>query len=327
MNLHIDGFEEFAGEQAPQTAMTRAGYTMGGQWSLVNGREAVGLSTATGSAARTLAWTDEKFSVGLAHSFSGRGSVLWLDLGDKRLVLWMNPDSGTPMLNEQAGGALPTVNRFYYFEIEIARSTGLATLHINNRYDMSYSLGSLGDVANVTASLGFLEPHSYRPEGMSDADTGNKFYDDFYMRDGERFGPITITTRFPTVDDVAQWFKANPTISHSESVSMHPPKPLDNYLAAATPGLKDAFRSSAPLVSANPVLATGIVVMARKSPTLDMKLGVFIGGADDVDAPLREDTRNVPAEWGTYYICFDQVDGDTPQGITEAQFGITVEAP
>jgi hypothetical protein len=322
--IHIDGFEEFAGEQNPASAMQRADYATVGQWALVQGRQ--GGAALSGNAcvvSRGLPWNGQKFAVGFAHMFTARGSACWLNIGDKQIVLWTSPDSGVPYLNDVPGGALPTINRWYYYELEVDRTAGTVSLFINNRPDAVLQIGQVVDQA-ITVNLGYMNPASYRPGVVPvPSDSASKSFDDFYMRDGARLEPIAVTTRFPTADKHVEFFAADPTKNHNASLSLHPPKPLDNYVASDEIGAEDRFTSGMPLTNGNDVIATGIVVLARKSPQMAAKLGVFIGGQDG--APLREDSRVVGSEWHTQFIFFNQNNDDTAAGIAAADFGITVQ--
>lgn len=324
--IHITGFEEFAGEQQPGPALQRADYIVAGNLSMVSGRAASGISSRGGALSRRAPWASAKFSTGFAHQFDARGSVAWLKIGARTVVLWMNPDTGMPTLNDRAGGALPTANRWYYYELEIERATGNVALFINNKFDSIYNLGAEIVEQQIEVGLGYMQPQSYRadlPAGVTD--NAAKTYDDFYMRDDARLGPIAVTTRFPYGDANVEWFKSDASKSHSEILSLHPPKPLDNYVASADVGDEDRFTSSIPLANNNAVVATGVVVLARKSPTLAAKLGVFIGG--DGDAELRQDTRLVDSDWRTQYVCFEARESDTVAGITATEFGFNVAAP
>lgn len=321
--IHISGFEEFIGEQAPASAMARADYAATGDVAVVLGRgSAAGLAMHTGTVSRTMPWSTSTFSVGFAHQFTARGSVAWLDIGSKRVVLWMNPDTGMPMLNQSAGGALPTTNRWYYFEMEVDRN-GMVKLRINNRDDSSINIGALADQA-VTLTLGYLDPAAYRP-GVDPvpSDAGTKTYDDLYMRDTAHLGPIAVTTRFPGADQHVEWFKSDDKSTHAQILAAHPPKPLDSYVASAQIGTEDRFTSAQPLINGNAIVATGVVVLARKSPAFDAKLGVFIGGP----AAGREAKRVVDTDWKTQYVFFDQDGSDTPAKIASSEFGINVSAP
>jgi hypothetical protein len=325
--IHIEGFEEFLGESPLKPAFTRADYAAEGEWAMVAGRGAgsYGISGRESSLMRVGEWTDAKFSVGFAYQFEARGSVAWLDIGGARVTLWLNPESGLPHLNTNPGGALPTIVRWYYYEIELDRASGVASLYINNRFDSQFLIGGFTG-PEVEVNLGYLDPAEYRP-GVDPVpvDLGAKSFDDFYMHDGPRLGPIKVTTRFPDVDVNVEWFRAAQSGTHAQSLSLHPPKPLDNYVASDTIGEEDRFTSATSLANTNPVIATAVVVLARKSPALLAKLGVFIGG--QVGAELRSTTGVVETEWRTQYFGFEKRTADTVAGITASQFGITVENP
>lgn len=322
--LHIDGFDQFDGDGAVGTALQRAEYTVAGGLTVVAGRApgSKAISATGGSVGRNHPWTANKFSTGCAFSFTSRGSLLWLKLGTEFLTLWLHPDTGLPMMNANVGGALPIKNTWYYYEIELDRAAGTATLSINNRVDSVFTLtaGMLGAV-NVDVWLGYRAPPSYWP-GSTYLDNSVKTYDDFYINEGDKLGPIVITTRFPDSDVTAEWFKAGASATHAGTVSARPPTPLDLYIASDTVGKRDKFKSTKALANNNPIVGTGLVVLARKSPTLSARLGVFMGG--DGTAPLREATRAVDTNWRTQYICFNQTGGDSKANIEAAPFGVVI---
>lgn len=323
--VHLDGFEQFGRDPAPSNALARAQYTPVGAWAVVAGRLApVAIAGRNTSLARRMPWSTNTFSFGFAHIFDDRGSAAWLKVGNQRVVLWMNPDTGLPQLNDQAGGALPTKSRWYFYELQLNRSTGVLTLAINNRVDMTYQMALPITVEEVEVGLGYLAPAEYRPGVVPvPVDNASKTFDDFYMRDGVRLGPVIVSTRFPTTDQHVEWFKASVTGSHNESLSLLPPQPLDKYVAANAVDAEDRFTSNNPLANNNPVLATGVVVLARKAPTLDARLGVFVEGA----APARETSTEVDGEWRTHYLFFDGLPADTPASILASEFGFTVSPP
>ena len=329
METFIDGFEEFYGAGSPGALLTRAEYATAGTWSVVAGRSSLANSSAlAGSRAnlgRTFDFVGDKFSCGVAHLFDARGSILFLKSGAAEVTLWMHEETGLPMMNDNSGGALPTKNRWYYYELEIDRAADTVSLFINNRLDSTMAMPAGFDAASeITVGIGYRPVGEYRP-GASYPDQGNKYIDDFYARSAERIGPIIVSTRFPSLDVNVEWFKASTTMTHAESLSQHPPDPLDSYVAADTIGKEDRFASSDLLANANPILATSITVMARKAPTLNAKLGVFMGGNAGADA--RSANITVATDWVTHYIAFEKDDGDTKAGIEASQFGINVAAP
>jgi len=323
--LHIDGFEEFANDPAPNKQLERAQYQVSGQWGVVGGRiGAHGLAGRNAALVRSMPWTTGVCSVGFAHIFDTRGSAAWLKVGDTQINLWLHPDTGLPYLNDQPGGALPTANRWYYYELELNRAASTVTLSINNRIDMTYPVEGDLSAQELEVGIGYILPQVYRPDADPvPVDNATKTFDDLYIRDAARFGPIVVSTRFPTMDQNVEWFAAATSGTHASSLSLRPPKPLDNYVAANEIGAEDRFTSDHTLVNNNPVIATGVVVLARKAPTLAAKLGVFIEG-DGMSS--REMVTEVDTDWKTQYLFFEPRE-DTPAAVLASQFGITVSPP
>lgn len=322
--LHLDGFEQYANENPPTNALLRADYSPGGTWAMVagRGRTSRAISGQTAFLERDFTWATAKMSLGFAGSFNGRGSMCSIKVGALDLTLWLNPDTGLPNLNTTIGGALPTKDRFYFYEIEIDRATGACALYVNGRQDCVFQHGAAIVGNAVKVRLGYRSPSEYRQgDGQNAVDASVKVFDDLYIRDSSRMGAIMITTRFPTADVKTEWFTTEP--SHHAAVSKAPPQPLDSYVASDTIGKEDSFTSNEPLQNTNPVIATGVVVLARKSPTLNAKLGVKIAGS----VTQRSATRTVESGWRTQFVCFDKVDADTIEGVQNSQFGITVASP
>lgn len=327
--LHMDGFEQYAGEPSLTIPLGRAQYSVSGTWGAVSGRGTNSRAIAGQGCfiQRRVDWKadKDKLSFGFACNFTARGSMAVFKCGGVDLTFWINSVTGMPQLNNVVGGALPTKSLYYYYEIEIDRASGLCSLFINNRFDCSISFGP-GSMSAEFADirLGFRAPHEYRP-GVTPVptDTGVKNYDDFYIRDNTRFGPIMISTRFPDIDVVTDWFKAGDESTHAATLARLPPEPLDRYVAADTIGKEERFISNDPLANTNSVIATGLVVMARKSPSLNAKLEVFMAGT----VTQRGDKRAVESEWLTQFVCFEFVQGDTIQNVQNSTFGVSVSAP
>jgi hypothetical protein len=330
--MFIDGFEEFSGSGTPNPLLQTAEWVVDGTMTVVAGRSSATGSAALGgdrvSMARGFPWVSDTFSCGAAFKFADRGALMRLTVGTAAIQLWLNEINGVPMVNAQQGGALPTKNRWYYYELKLNRAAATCELWINNKKDSEFALPAGAAAAEtVVVKLGYQDSATYRPPEMpAHPDNGVKFFDDFYARDGERLGPIIVTTRFPTADVTAQWFKAGAELTHAATVSMHPPEPLDTYVAGDTIGKEDRFTSNVQLPNENPVLATGILFMARKAPTLNAALGVFMGGNSGAIA-ARTGKRSVEADWRTQYVVFEPVVGDTPTGVEVSEFGINIATP
>lgn len=309
--LHIEGFEQFANETNLNAALLRAGYAANGVWTVVAGRgrysRAIAASTAT--LKRTFDWVGDKFSTGFAHSFSARGAVCELKLGDVVVPLSFSRETGLPTLGTTVGGALPVKSAFYFYEFEVQRG-GHVTLYLNGRFDCAFEAGDLSAVTKVEVTLGTVEP----------GDTGTKTYDDFYARNVERLGPIIISTRFPNFDVLNEWLKAGDAPGHASTVSLLPPTPLDNYIASDTVGKRDVFSSSQPLANDLNVLALGLVVMSRKSPSIAAKLGVEIGAS----VTQRDATLTVNENWAAQYVSFDGTN-ETSTNVIASNFGVSIK--
>lgn len=322
--LHIDGFEQFSGISNAAEGMTRAGYGVAGTITPVAGRTPSGRALACQNSrfSRTVPWTETgSFCTGFAFNMNDRGAVASITAGGERIILWLNPETGTPMLNDVVCGALPRKNVWYYYELTLDKITGFITLLINNKIDIEFPAPlAMFNAAEVLVELGWHDPADYNPSVTDDGST--KTYDDFYIHDGARLKPIVITTRFPSVDSSVEWFKGSSENTHAATVSKLPPDPLDSYIASDLIGARDEFLSSKLLANGNDVVATGIVVMARKSPSLDATLGVFIGGPGG--AQLRQASREVEADWRTQYVCFEQIESDTKANIESSPFGLVV---
>lgn len=326
MTLHIDGFDQFYLETRLRDALTRAGYILSGTPSLGVGRNSTkGLGLSSGSFARDHAWLSNDFNAGCAMMFADRGSVMWLELGGERLVAWASPVDGWTHLNAATGNALPVKNYWYYYEIELDRTEGVARLYINNRLDVTLPLTPTMQAATeVRVCYGTTSVTEFDPN-VPVYTSGNRHYDDIYIRDGLRYGPVVVSTRVPTAHTLVEWNYTSGTGTPSQILGTLPPEPLDRFMASDVIGSKSKFISSQNLLSGNKVVATGVLALVRKSPMMDAKLRATIGG--DANATARSRDVEVDASYQLKYLTFEEVAGDTPAGIKNTQFGIEVAAP
>lgn len=325
MSLHVDGFDQFQGDTSLPSAMSRGGYSLSGSAVVLSvGRNGTrGIGCSLGEFSRPHPWLSNNLSIGCAAQFTGsRGSIMWVDFGnDERLVLWMDPEDGAPRLNDDKGGSLPVMDTWYYYDITINRTSRQAQLYINDVVDTVTEITpTMAEAEEVVVHFGRLASNLY---GNPDPDRGTKIYDDIYLRDGARFGPIVVTTRQPTMTEIADWTAVGGP-SNAQILASRPPNLLGRYTLSNDPGSKDEFRSMQGLLSQNDVLATGLVVLARKPESLPVRLRGHIGGTDPNAPTLRTKTVEVPPEWQLQYLIFDQVGGDTVENITPARFGVEV---
>lgn len=326
MTLHFDGFDQFLNEPQFAAAMARAGYNTSGQMPVgVVGRNGtLGVACQNGAFSRVHPWLTNNLAVGCAMQFSDRGSIVWIDFGgDERIVLWTSPDDGLPRLNDDAGGALPVKDTWYYFEVQIDRTGNTASLFINNRADAVTTLTpAMAAATQVTVSFGMLAPSEYRP--VTIADSSQKRYDDIYIRDGTRLGPVVITTRLPTGVQLSEWLVAGGS-NAADVLGARPPDPMNAFTASDEVGKQDRFTSNQQLLSTNRIIATGLAVLTRKSPDMAANLRGFIGNNDA--AAYRSQDIGVDGDWRLRYLVFDEVGSDTKSGIESAPFGVQIAAP
>ena len=337
--LFIDGFEQFKDDPNLDKALPRAGYGYNRLGALmpIAGRSlgGTGLRTVGSAFSRKLPWLSNKFSAGFASFMETRGVLLTLRFtNDVSVVVWVNPETGIPMLGGKEGGSLPWLKTWYYYEIEIDRTTGQADLVINGRAEVqSYALPPAVLTANEVTVVWGTAPVNDGPPGFPPTrNLGHTAtYDDVYAHDGPRMTPLAITTRFATSTLSAGWEHSPVAGSNHGAVSLRPPKPLDVNVQAAAIGTTDVYASTMPLVNNNEIVATGVCVLARKSPELDAALGVFIG--DNANAVYRDGSIELSGDWVTRYITFlpnpvpdPMLPVDTKAGLEAAPFGIQVAA-
>lgn len=320
--LHIEGFEQFNNEDPITNALERSGYVVDGQWTSVagRGRFSRALSGAGCALRRIIPWTQPHFTLGFAHKFAGRGSVCWLRVGTQDITLSFDRVTGLPLLGTTVGGAIPTINRYYYIELHVYRDSGSIELSINGKFDSTFIVGSLVDADSVEVNFGYRDPAQYLPpESLPATDTAVKSYDDFYAREFPPVGPVMITTRFPTHDEAVTWQKAGESSTHAGTVGLTPAAPLDRYLATDQYDQSDIFSSSQAMSNDHPVIATGMIALTRRSPAFPALLNVAV---DDLGSAVLP----VDGNWVMQYAMFDER-VDDPAGIVASQFSITAVNP
>jgi hypothetical protein len=246
--------------------------------------------------------------------------MIWLGAGGEEIVFWLDPNNGLPMVDGQPGGALPIMNVWYYYELVLDRAALKVKLYINNKFDSEFPISAAVAAASlVDVGFGYRHPNTYKPAPNPD-DLSAKTVDDMYINDGPKLNPIIVTTRFPSTDQISEWFSTD--LPHASAVSRRPPEPLDHFIASDTFGDTDEFKSNTMLVTGNEIVATGVNVLARKAPSLNARLGLHLGGTPG--AALRQGVVTVESEYRQQYLCFNKVVGDTKTGIESAPFGVTI---
>lgn len=324
MTLHYDGFDQFSGYTSLSQALREAGYLSSGDPVAGTGRHgSYGMSfDGSGFLTRTHPWATGTFSVGVAAQFATRGIILWIDHGEERLLLWVNPEDGNPYVNGHVGGSIPVKGRFYYYELELDRG-GTGQLYVNGRPDGQFTIPpQMVSATELTVGIGVPAKST---NGYPDVQVEQSpiYYDDLYINDGPHLGPITVTTRFPSRLGENQWAKSSDQPAW-QIVSMRPPGFNDAYVVSDTVGNVDEYYSNKKLHNTQPVIRTGMILIARKSPGFNGRLRGFIGG--DEHAGYRDAVIDVDNTWRTNYIQFGP-GSDSAEGIEAAKFGIEVAAP
>lgn len=304
MALFIDGFEQFDKAADAGAEMRIAGYTVNGSLQTATGRKGgKSLALVGAQIVRSASWAGDRFVVGFAVKFQSRGALLMLTGGVK---LALSATTGKPTMLDQEGYAGPAKDRWYYVEVQCDRAARQVTLFFNGKQDMTVTMPEA--MAAETSMTVTLNP-------LDGAAPGTTTYDDFYLRDGNRLGPIQITTRFPTSDeDPNEWAAATgPSTPHWPMVGTLPVDKLDQYLISNLTGAEESFKSKTTLPDGNPILAIGMVSLVRKSTTDVLYLSHKFDGRT-VDVP------DVTMDWKYLYSQFS-VQGDTKESIEGAEFG------
>lgn len=328
MALHYDGFEQFAGNNQLEYALRLAGYGVAeyGRIAVSIGRYGgFGIGTADGAFYREYPWEGSVLSVGTAIRFDDRGAMFWVQAAGQTVVLWTDGETGNPHINGHRCGSLPVPVNFYYYELELDKVTGTVRLFVNGRPDGEAPLPA-GMASATEAVVGFGLPDesttSYPPQHIAKS---TRYYDDIYLNNGPRLGPVTVTTRFPNLDgDPLEWYPSTGS-AHAMLINRTPPEMNNAYIVSDEIGATDLFYSYRELVSNKRIISTGLVALTRKSPEFEGRLRGIVG--DDVNAAKRSDVVSVEEDWRMRYIIFPENGSDTKEGIEMASFGVQVAEP
>lgn len=334
MSVFIDGFEQFDGYQAGRdrgSAISRAGYSIHGTVpsTVVGAGQQTALAITNGYIVRRQQWTTNVLSIGCAIAFRDRGALMALQFGEgDLLVLWTHPEDGTPRLNGVIGGSLPILDTWYYFEFEVNRSAGTATLFINNRQELVAPLSAeQREATEIGVFLGEVPSSTFNPDvGLP---TGfQKSYDDFYIREGGRYGPVRIVTMAPGAwarpvldpnETWGWWGAENPL----QVLRRRPPEPNNVYIATDRLGDIVEFKIDEtamrqPVHDGDRVLATGLVALTRRAAGTTLRLRGYIGGSVSQRSAVVVPDGN----WRLKYMAFETVGSDTRENINKATFGL-----
>lgn len=309
MDFYMDGFDWCEGETL-STVLPMMGYSVGVSVSTATGRLGVGKAITLYNAPMLRGWvvSGNLVSVGTAFMMGGRGGLLSLAAGGITVDVWADKSDG--LIRSSNGGegyVLPIASRWYYLEARVDRAAKTLQLFINGRLD---STSTLPDAfcADTALTVGLNPVHGEQEN--------SKQYDDFYIVNGERLGPIQITTRLPTATVQAEWGVYG-AATHPAAVGKLPTDKLNRYIQSGTDGARDIFTSDKPLPNSNALVKLGVLTLMRRSTSepvaVDMSIGSNVAKVTDL-------TKT----WGYRYAFFDPTGYDSAS-IKDAPFGVTID--
>lgn len=312
MATFIDGFEQFDGDRTA-ALMRMAGYSAG---SVTMGAGRKGNSKALvcyrSTFSRVWSMTDNLMTIGFAVKFDQRGPLLSVGAGANQLYLWVDPDTGlanigTSLAAGTPGYINPLKNRWYYFEMQLDKSTSKATLFVNGKQDISVDLPAFV-TGNLTVLLNPFQLFASPKE-----DYGTRLYDDLYINDGPRLAPIQVTTRVATADGSKTDWSFAGAATRWQAVSP-PINELDKFIYTSIDGNENSFLSSTSLPDNNPIRYLQLITLFRKATSDPMSLDFNIG-----DQVKRE--SNIARDWSFRYTMMNAAGYDA-DSLKNAEFGV-----
>lgn len=307
MSVFIDGFEEFEGETVATTAQL-LGYAVSGNVSTAAGRTGgKALNMYNGGLVRSWTPAAATYAVGFAFMMGGRGGLVAIESGGETITVWADKDTG--LINTSLGGegwVLPIASRWYYMELVVDRTAKTMLVKVNGKTDITQSLSDTF-CAGSEFTVRLNPAHAQTESG--------KNYDDFYIKDGDPFGPIQITTRLPTSAPTAEWTVYGAP-SHPAAVGKFPTDRLNRFIQSGENGDRDLFTSSNALPNANTLKWVGLLALMRRSTSAPVSVSMSFGGQS---LAVNDLTKN----WGYRWAFFDPAGYDSASVVSES-FGVTL---
>lgn len=310
-----DGFEQFLDFKPLASAFTMAGYSgAGSDISLGAGRIPGGSCVISGNQAlaREYAITGDVFSLGVAVKFPTRGRFIQVP-GVASLEI--NPETGRLLCGGVEGQVIPAKDRWYYYEIQVEWTQKRLRVFVNGKADIE---------APVTGTP--PEKMSVLLGGGSKDRTPRYSFDDLYLRDGNRMGPIEITTQIadkngrPQQWDTSQQDDAGNNVPHNTMVGVTPPEPLDNYVISGIVGNVDMYNTTTKIARSAEIRSIAVIALARVTKRTDQRLQVRHGESSAIANELTTDYRY-------HYTQLPFVAGATGDSEAGKDMGIVVEDP
>ena len=319
MSVFFDGFEQFDKTEDLVAQIRKAGYSVEGS-NLVMGDGTNGRCLVTKQTSVTLVvpWVSDKMSIGVSAKFSGRGGLL--SINDNPVIA----DSVTGFLRwaGQSGTAIPIRGRWYFYDIQIDRASDTFELFINGK---SQGVGkpdlTFAGAQNITIKLNaFQSPTTLEQVNVrvDSVDSSTRYFDNLYVTDGERFGPMTITTRFPSESITEEWdtHADGEGISHAEILGKLPSQELDRYIMTNKDGKTEVLKSDKTLPEeAGKVIGVGLVALVRKTNREDASIIFSVGNR-------TQDISDLPFVWGYRYAGWRVDDDPAKDSIEGAEIAL-----
>lgn len=332
--LHSDGFDQFTNLTGTTvaTSLQAAGYevstvgtgfiTIGdGAWANSSG---VQIRQQNNAALSNISRTYPKsayFAVGFAFFATDRQRIV--SIKDVVDLEWTGRNV---IVKGISGTAVPILNTWYYYEIEIDTAANELRLWINGYLDVTVPNFTIpSNVADLKVQFGW-----------SAEETGGfnvtQRFDDYYAVDGSgaaplntRLTPIQINTRYPTEDVQKDWTPSVEGSDHWALVSKQPPEAA-SYIQSNESGALDLFKSSTPIAgSGTAVLAVGLVCRALKTDIDDRAIGLQIKNAAGANKEVLHSDMSTTYKY--HYAFFDKDPSGTAwtkATAQEIQFGPVV---
>lgn len=310
MTILIDGFEQFRETDRPETFMRMAGYVVQGAVATAGGHKSNSQSLACYRSSFSRTWTfGAVLSIGFAVKFTDRGGLISVAAGTTTLACFTDPTTALINLGNEVGYVTPLKDRWYYIEMVLDKAANTATIFVNGKPDVASALpADIQAASDITIR--------FNPYDAVEPDFGTRNYDDMYINDGARLGPIQITTRLPDGDRDTEWGVAGST-SHNGAVGKLPPEVLDRFIYSFTDNAHDSFVSSQALPDAGAIMNIGLITLLRKATSDPLTVEVNI---DSHTANLA----NIGRDWSYRYTIMGS-NGYDASSIVASEFGVRVK--
>lgn len=313
MATFIDGFEQFDGDRVG-TLMRMAGYSLSSLGVVAGRAGGKAILLYRSSVTRDWAMAGQMLSVGFAVKFDQRGPLVALSGGGQSFYVWVDPDTGllntgTSVTAGAPGYMNPLKDRWYFLEMTLNRDNNTLSLYLNGKSDSTVTLPAFL-AGTIQVKLNPFDLFTAKQ------DYGTRVYDDLYLVDGARLGPIQVSTRFPTGDgDKPNW---SVTGAANNWQAVRPEiNELDKFIFTAIDGNENNFVSIEDVQGTAAIRYLQLITMFRKATSDPMSL-IF-----NIDEQKVTEV-NISRNWTFRYTMFN-ASGYTPSNIKAAQFGVKLK--